>query len=159
VGGHAAHNTRQIGAAVHGHALSAENLRVDTADRHHADEAAVLDFADHETDFVHVGDQGHPRPLAGQLEQQANAAALKKLNLALTMDVLDRDILDLWLLLPPKAPARYPNVAREIARWISRGDWNSLGDISGDLWAQLDVLQSTGGKPAYPLPLTIRQPA
>ncbi|MCU0560865.1 MAG: hypothetical protein MUD16_11835 [Desulfobacterales bacterium] len=82
------------------------------------------------------------KPLAGQMEQLSNAAALTELNLGLAMKQLDAAAVDRFLGRPDGVQVHYPNVARMMADWISKRDWGSAVELSRDAWAQT---RSAGG--------------
>ena len=77
------------------------------------------------------------KPLKGQFEQLSNAlVSLEKLQLARVMQRLDRKAVQIWLELPPNAPAGYPDTAQLIAVWIENGRWEDIGSLSKETWAQ-----------------------
>jgi uncharacterized protein (TIGR00661 family) len=82
------------------------------------------------------------KPLAGQMEQLSNAAALTELNLGLTMKRLDAAAVDRFLAKPSGVQVHYPNVARMIADWISKSDWGSVAELSRAAWERT---HSSGG--------------
>lgn len=82
------------------------------------------------------------RPLAGQMEQLSNAAALTELNLGLAMKRLDATAVDRFLAKPSGVQVHYPNVARMIADWIPKKAWGSVAELSRDAWAQTHYSES-----------------
>jgi uncharacterized protein (TIGR00661 family) len=76
------------------------------------------------------------KPLKGQFEQASNALALERLQLARVMHRLDRKAVQLWLELPPNAPAGYPDTAQLIAVWIDNGHWEDIDSLSREAWTQ-----------------------
>ena len=74
------------------------------------------------------------KPLHGQMEQISNAAALRYLQRADVIGVLDPAALSTWLCKKGYAAIRYPNVAKEIAQWIVAGQQESLASFSRRLW-------------------------
>ena len=76
------------------------------------------------------------KPLKGQFEQLSNALALEKLQLARVMQRLDRKAVQVWLELPPNAPAGYPDTAQLISDWIEKGRWEDIDSLSKEAWAQ-----------------------
>ena len=76
------------------------------------------------------------KPLKGQFEQLSNALALEKLQLARVVQRLDRKTVQMWLELPPNAPAGYPDTAQLIADWIENGHWEDIGSLSKEAWAK-----------------------
>jgi uncharacterized protein (TIGR00661 family) len=76
------------------------------------------------------------KPLAGQMEQLSNAAALTELNMGLAMKRLDATAVERFLGKPDGVRVHYPNVARLIADWISKRDWGSVAELARAAWAQ-----------------------
>ena len=82
------------------------------------------------------------KPLNGQLEQLSNAAALEKLELAVTMETLDQKIVADWLNSWTAKHVIYPDVAKAIVEWLSKGDWHnpeSKIKLVEDLWRQVEA--------------------
>jgi uncharacterized protein (TIGR00661 family) len=77
------------------------------------------------------------RPLARQMEQLSNAAALEQLGYATTMGDLDSDIASRWLDNLPTAPnVRFPDVSRSLADWLARGAEQPISQLNKELWMQ-----------------------
>lgn len=76
------------------------------------------------------------KPLAGQMEQLSNAAALTELKLGLSMKRLDATAVERFLGQPDGVRMCYPNVARLIADWIPKRDWGGVAELSRHAWAQ-----------------------
>ena len=77
------------------------------------------------------------RPLARQMEQLSNAAALEQLGYATTMGDLDSDIASRWLDNLPSAPkVRFPDVSRSLADWLAHGAEKPISHLSKELWMQ-----------------------
>ncbi len=74
------------------------------------------------------------KPLHGQMEQISNAAALRILKRADVISTLNPAVLKAWLKKTNPDPIRYPNVAREIVKWIASGQQESLESLSQRLW-------------------------
>jgi len=86
------------------------------------------------SESVYLGKKLLVRPLTGQLEQTSNAMALQKLGLATVLSRLDRQGIDTWLKAPAPAPIHYPDVAQEIAEWITKGTWNNPMELVEKVW-------------------------
>jgi hypothetical protein len=86
------------------------------------------------------------KPLKGQFEQASNALALEKLQLARVMHRLDRKAVQLWLELPPNAPAGFPDTAQLIAVWIENGHWEDIDSLSREAWAQTSRVPRWDGR-------------
>lgn len=81
------------------------------------------------------------RPLARQMEQLSNAAALQQLNLAHTMTRLSAEKIEQWLHSERAVQVRYPNVAKRLTDWICNGDWSNPLALAGPLWEQTESPQ------------------
>ena len=77
------------------------------------------------------------RPLARQMEQLSNAAALEQLGYATVMSNLDSNLASRWLAKLPAAPAiRFPDVSRSLADWLAHGAEKPINHLSEELWMQ-----------------------
>lgn len=77
------------------------------------------------------------RPLARQMEQLSNAAALGQLGYATVMNELDSSIASRWLGKLPEAPCiRFPDVSRCLAEWLAQGAEKPITSLSEELWMQ-----------------------
>ena len=75
------------------------------------------------------------RPLAKQMEQLSNAAALEQLGYATTMEALNTQKARAWLDDMPSAPKiHFKDVAATLARWLARGAKESVEQLSRELW-------------------------
>lgn len=86
------------------------------------------------SETIQYGKKILTKPLHGQMEQTSNAAALKVLKRADVITTLNPAVLKAWLLKQNPDPIRYPNVAREIVRWIANGQQEPLESLSQRLW-------------------------
>lgn len=87
------------------------------------------------------------KPVQGQLEQLSNAAALRQLGYATTIDRLNPATIAEWLESEKSAPdLQFPDVAEAIVDWLKGGQTRSLDEISRQLW-QEDTL-TTSSQPA-----------
>lgn len=84
------------------------------------------------------------KPLNGQFEQAANAAALERLKLGKSMDHLDDTALESWLegLAQTKNPHNWPNTATLLADWINSGCDEPLKTLSTRAWSKNSNTQS-----------------
>lgn len=76
------------------------------------------------------------KPLAGQLEQLANARALALLGQGQVMQQLAPAALAEFLQAPAAVPVAYPDVARAIAEWLRDDRRENLQDLANRLWAE-----------------------
>ena len=79
------------------------------------------------------------KPVAGQSEQLSNALALRLIGLGYTMPGLDADVVRIWLREGRAVRVRYPDVAGEVARWITNGcfdDNSGIERLANRLWRQ-----------------------
>ncbi len=89
------------------------------------------------SEAVHIGKRLLVKPLAGQMEQISNALAIAQLNLGGVMTDLDRNAVVQWLESPSPEPMGYPDVARLIAEWIGRGEWQDVRELARNAWGDL----------------------
>jgi len=76
------------------------------------------------------------KPLASQMEQQSNAAALLELGYATVMDSLDSQLTSNWLARPPAAPdVHFNNVADHLAKWLAGGALAGVDILCATLWS------------------------
>ncbi|QIL88654.1 hypothetical protein GNX18_01860 [Microbulbifer sp. SH-1] len=76
------------------------------------------------------------RPLKGQFEQEANAMALQKLQLATVVDQMDAVTIGKWLQGQPRGVhIDWPDVAATLVQWIADGRSESPQQLSSRLWA------------------------
>lgn len=78
------------------------------------------------------------KPVQGQMEQQSNALALQKLNLATTTNTLSPHILQQWLYSEHQfSHIHYPNVAASISQWLTNGATAAtVPELRHKLWQQ-----------------------
>jgi uncharacterized protein (TIGR00661 family) len=79
------------------------------------------------------------KPLHKQMEQIANAVALKQLGWGDSMETLCANAVEQWLNAePPGQQVSYPNVAQAIVEWVLAGNWQQadVARLSEQLWAQ-----------------------
>ena len=89
------------------------------------------------SECLHWGRPVLTRPLAKQMEQLSNSAALKALGYAKVMRGLDNDLTADWLANPPAAPnLRFPDVSQRLAEWLAGGAQTPIASISNELWTQ-----------------------
>lgn len=75
------------------------------------------------------------RPLAGQMEQLSNAAALASLGYATVMPTIDNELTEHWLRSPKQPPQiRFPDVAARLARWLCEGATEPTDRLCAELW-------------------------
>ncbi|WP_299591842.1 MJ1255/VC2487 family glycosyltransferase [uncultured Microbulbifer sp.] len=91
------------------------------------------------------------RPLKGQFEQEANALALKELQLAKVVDHIDAITVGRWLQEHPKGVRiTWPDVAGAIVGWIAEGRKDSAQQLSTRLWEGVTPGQTAAQPPAEP---------
>lgn len=95
------------------------------------------------SEAIHYGKKLLVLPLAGQMEQASNAAALQALGYATITDKsMDFTTLLRWLDQAPAAQLRFPDVAAELAHWIVNGRQTPLEEFSRELWGSVAALNS-----------------
>ncbi len=74
------------------------------------------------------------KPLGGQIEQFANARALKELERGQVMDRLSRDAVARWLPGESPEPLPWPDTAGALVDWLAQGAEEPVADLSKRLW-------------------------
>ncbi len=75
------------------------------------------------------------RPLAKQMEQLSNAAALQQLGYATTMQSLETETARRWFDAMPEAPdVHFKDVVGALAEWLARGASRPVAQLSRQLW-------------------------
>lgn len=80
------------------------------------------------------------KPLANQIEQAANAAALEVLERAQVIRRFDAKTLLSWLAQPNPAPFPWPDTASALVEWIADGRREPVGQLAQRLWQRGDEL-------------------
>lgn len=100
------------------------------------------------------------RPLKGQFEQEANAMALNKLQLATVVKEMDAVTIGKWLQGQPRGVyIDWPDVATTIVQWIADGRSESPQQLSARLWADVAPDRTGARKANSPAIRPAEQPA
>ncbi len=87
-----------------------------------------------------LGLQVLTKPQQAQMEQQSNAAALKKLGYATTMQSLERSTLEQWIYSIEDRPiVKYPDVAKTIVEWFKDGCEEPPINLCKKLWKDIEL--------------------
>lgn len=86
------------------------------------------------SEALHLGKKILAKPIAGQMEQESNALALRRLGLGETCTKLDAHRIRHFLEHGVAHQVQYPNVAKALASWLSAGDWRSPQALSVAVW-------------------------
>lgn len=78
------------------------------------------------------------KPLHGQYEQLSNALTLEKLDLCKTMQALDADEVEQWLLLPQGEAVQFPKDPKVLVDWIISRNWHDTRSVCEQLWQQVE---------------------
>lgn len=98
------------------------------------------------------------RPLKGQFEQEANALALKELQLARVVDRIDAATIRHWLEgSPGGVRIAWPDVAGAIADWIAGGRSDSAQQLATRLWQSVTPGRSTAAIQSAEAPQAMRE--
>jgi len=77
------------------------------------------------------------KPLAKQMEQLSNGAALETLGYATVMRQIDNDLTARWLAAPHPAPGlSFPDVSATLASWLADGAKAPVATLGAALWGQ-----------------------
>jgi len=87
------------------------------------------------SECMHIGLAMLIKPLAGQMEQESNAKALRQLGYAKTMTTLDKSTIEQWLNQGLTTTARpLPDVADKLTDWVLDGNWHDHQALLKQLW-------------------------
>jgi uncharacterized protein (TIGR00661 family) len=86
------------------------------------------------SEALHLGKKILAKPVEGQIEQESNALALKKLGLGDVMPTLNTPQLQEWMERSAPKSQTYPDVAKGFIQWIDRGEWNNTEGLTRQLW-------------------------
>jgi uncharacterized protein (TIGR00661 family) len=115
--------------------LSRDGFQKDLADCNGVITNAGFELA---SEAIHLGKKLLVKPLKGQMEQLSNAEALDRLKLGISMDSLDRKILEKWLLEFEGKQVIYPSVPDALAKWIKARQWENTDLLVKELWDSVD---------------------
>jgi uncharacterized protein (TIGR00661 family) len=118
---------------IHIRPLSRENFQKDLSDSVGVIANSGFSLS---SEAIHLGKKLLSKPILYQTEQEANAKALEHLGLGRVMKDLNPDIMGEWLTEPMPIPANYPHTFTELARWISKGDYENTGELVDRLWSR-----------------------
>ncbi len=79
------------------------------------------------------------KPLAGQVEQRSNGAALSVLDYATVSDNLFLPSIERWLKSSQAVQVSYPNVQDCLARWLATGAVETVEGLAEKMWRQVEV--------------------
>lgn len=87
------------------------------------------------SECIHIGLAMLIKPIAGQMEQESNAKALRQLGYASAMTTLDKTTIDQWLNQELTATAKpLPDVADKLTDWVIAGNWQDHKALMKQLW-------------------------
>jgi uncharacterized protein (TIGR00661 family) len=89
------------------------------------------------SEALYLGKKLLVKPLSGQMEQASNAFVISQLRLGILMPKLNQDAVKQFLAAPSMGPIRYPDVARIIAEWIEKGDWEDVEGLARSAWSHV----------------------
>jgi uncharacterized protein (TIGR00661 family) len=91
------------------------------------------------SEALHLGKRILAKPLAGQIEQESNALALRQLGLATVSGKLNEKVVRDWLNQGRDSvakPVNYPNVAEYLAEWIDGRRWDDVPGLVRSVWSK-----------------------
>ncbi|MEM8813791.1 MAG: glycosyltransferase family protein [Pseudomonadota bacterium] len=87
------------------------------------------------SEALYLGKRILTKPLTGNVEQEANAVALKQLGLARVMTDLSSEAVGRLVEDASPEPIRYPDVMTALVEWIGAGDWSEPERLAESLWS------------------------
>lgn len=88
------------------------------------------------SEAIQYGKKVLVRPLRGQMEQLANAAAIRELGLGEVLHRFDVAAFARWRAAPQPTPRRFPNVARALVAWLAEDCSEPLQSVVDRLWSE-----------------------
>ncbi len=79
------------------------------------------------------------QPIKGQMEQQSNAFALNKLNMATVCHKFNHEVIKHWLNNNTENTHSFPNVAEQFTHWLERGDHSNISSLNQALWQEVSI--------------------
>lgn len=89
------------------------------------------------SEALHIGKKILTKPLTHQTEQESNALALEKLELATVTRRLTTAAVRDWLDRPHPPAKNYPDVLAATAEWIHQGRWDTADSLASELWSSV----------------------
>jgi len=129
-------------AHIHCHPLSFAGFQKDVYDCVGIISNAGFELA---SEALQLGKKLLAKPLHAQMEQLANAQALKELGYGETMFDMDISVIDKWLHDAQAIRITYPNVADILVDWIKVGMPKMDADYIEQVWSQVEVLKINEG--------------
>ena len=77
------------------------------------------------------------KPLAGQMEQLSNALAITQLGLGSVVEKLTAEEFENKLQNTTPNAVHYPDVAKMVAEWVVKGNWENPGELCRLAWEQV----------------------
>ncbi len=93
------------------------------------------------SESVQLGKKILAKPIHGQMEQHANAAALEQLGYGQVMQDLDANIIERWLQDASAVRVAYPDTAKVITDWIQDGMPEMTSEFIAGVWNTVKVEQ------------------
>ena len=101
------------------------------------------------SECLQIGKKVLVKPVLKQMEQVANAVALDTLGLGKSMETLNKEVIEAWLMEKQQGHrVVYPDVAKEIVQWVLAGDWRDVAGLSRKLWSQTGFGEGVGVTPS-----------
>lgn len=91
------------------------------------------------SESLQLGKKILAKPIHGQMEQLANAAALTQLGYGHVMNDLDATVIEHWLHNDHAVHIVYPNIAKVVAQWIQDGMPEMTTDFIDAVWNTVNV--------------------
>ena len=92
------------------------------------------------SEAIQYGKKLMVKPVRGQMEQISNALAIQQLGYGDAIENFDTERIKNWLAKPNPEPRPYPNVAREIVKWLESGMKKSREVLARRLWERYSPL-------------------
>tara|TARA_Y100000310_G_scaffold339100_1_gene430721 strand:- start:3353 stop:4393 length:1041 start_codon:yes stop_codon:yes gene_type:complete len=81
------------------------------------------------------------KPIKNHTEQEANAISIELLNYGTKVKKINEKVLINWLKTKSKIKIDYPNVAKEIAKWIDEGNFENTSQLVKKTWKKTKIIK------------------
>lgn len=89
------------------------------------------------SEALHLGKKVLAKPVAGQIEQEANIRALQELGMGHVMHRLETTSILKWSLMKPGRPQNYPDVIGRVAEWIDSRAFDDPQALVRSVWKDM----------------------
>ena len=91
------------------------------------------------SEVLKLGKKLMVKPILGHTEQEANAMSIELLEYGTKVKKINEEVLTKWLKTKSKIKINYPNVAKDIANWINKGNFEDSYQLVKEAWEKTKI--------------------